>query len=184
MKRYRERRRKKDWRRKAARLIVAEAYRRRYGIILEKLTPKSVWNMLSRIENRKLRLRIAKACFLGVIKAVKEYAALYGVPVVEVNPAYTSRLCPIHGCELEYDGKRTALCPVGGEAWHRETTGTYNIARRGGAPTPSKPATPVVIPREAWARARSIEHALELAKQRRPKALRLAEKYGGYIRRL
>ena len=73
---------------------------------------------------------------------------------------------------------------MGGETWHRETAGTFNMMRRGGAPIPGEPIAPTVIPREAWARARSLEHALELAKPRRPKALRLAEKYGGYIRRL
>lgn len=184
MRKLREKRRKKDWRYKVARLIVTEAYRRRYGIILEELTLRGVWSMLRHIKNKKLRLRIARAAFLGIIRAIKEYASLYGVPVVEVNPAYTSRLCPLHGCELKYDGNRTASCSVGGKVWHREVAGTFNIMKRGGAPIPDEPIVPVVIPREVWTRARNLNHALELARHEKPKAVKLAAKYERYIEAL
>ena len=184
MKHFRERERKRDWRRKIARIVVGEAFRRRYGIILEKLTPKSVWGMLSHIKSKKLKLRITRACFLGVIKEIKRYAALYGVPILEVNPAYTSKTCPLHGCELEYNGNRTATCPIGGETWHREVSGTFNIMRKGGAPIPDEPVVPIVIAREVWTRARSLNHALELARHEKPKAAKLAVKYERYIEAL
>jgi len=184
IKRLREKARKRDWRYKIARIVVLAAASRRYGILIEDLNLESVWSMLHHIKNKRLRLRIAKACFLGILKLIEEYAALYGVPVKRVNPSYTSRLCPLHSCELKYDGERLARCPVGGEVWHREVTGTFNIAKKNGVEVPPIPVVPVVIPREAWTKARSLEHALELAKPRGPKALRLAEKYEEDIKRL
>ena len=183
MRRFRERKRKRDWRHKLARIIVLAAASRRYGILIEDLNLRSVWSMLHHIKNKRLRLRIARACFLGVLKLVEEYAALYGVPVKRIDPSYTSKTCPLHGCRLEYSG-RLARCPEGEEIWHREVVGTFNIARRNGAETPSEPVVPIIVPREAWTRARNLEHALKLAKPRRPKVLRLAEEYKEYVEAL
>jgi len=183
MKRYREKARKGDWRHKLARIVVLAASSRRYGILIEDLNLESVWSMLHHIKNKRLRLRIARACFLSILKLIEEYAALYGVPVKRVDPSYTSKICPLHGCRLEYSG-RLARCPVGGETWHRETAGTFNIAKRGRTKAPSEPVVPIVIPREAWTKARDLKHAIELAKPRRPKALKWAEKYEEYIKRL
>lgn len=50
--------------------------------------------MLSRIKNRELRFRIIRACFLGALGLVEEYAVLYGVPVVRASPKDTSKLYP------------------------------------------------------------------------------------------
>ena len=117
MKRYREKARKKDWRHKLAKIVVLAAASRRYGILFEDLNPESVWSMLHHIKNKRLRLRIARSCFFGILKLIEEYAALYGIPVKRVDPAYTSSICPLHGCRIEYSG-RLAKCPIGGETWH------------------------------------------------------------------
>ena len=162
MKRLRERQRKRDWRHKLTRIVVLAASSRRYGILIEDLNLESVWSMLHHIKNKRLRLRIARSCFLGILKLIEEYAKEWGVPVKRVDPAYTFSVCPLHGCRIEYSG-RLGRCPVRGEAWHREVAGTFNIAKKSGAETPSEPVTPIVIPREAWTRAKSIDEALKLA---------------------
>ena len=187
MRRLREGERKRDWKHKLAKLIASEALRRGYGIAVEDLDLKAVWNMLSRIKSKRLRLRIAKACFLGVLRLVEEYAGMHGVPVRRVNPRDTSRLCPLHGCELKYDGRRVVKCPTGGEEWHRETVGCCNILRKSGERTPSMPVRPIVIPREAWTRAKSLRQALELAKDlpREARTLRrIMSRYARFIEAL
>ncbi len=93
--------------------------------------------MISRIENEQLRHRIFQASFKGVQKA-KEY----GVPLIYVDPSYTSK-----------------LCPTGGEKWHRDVAACFNILYKAlggdGSPVPlGSTAThePIVIPKSLWAR--------------------------------
>jgi len=175
MKKLKERKKKKDIKYKVANIVVREAKRRRAGIVLEKLRKNVANEMLKHIRDSQLRHRIFQASFLGVQKAIEEKAKEQGLPVYYVNPAYTSKLCPIHHVEIEYSKDRRGICRVGGEIWHRDVVAVYNILSRLGleqcshrlgevklnvSPVPlgMKAAhDPIVIRKRLWARRKSLE---------------------------
>ncbi|MGC8696646.1 MAG: IS200/IS605 family accessory protein TnpB-related protein, partial [Conexivisphaera sp.] len=170
------RRRKEDARRKVARMIVAAAEERGYGIALEDLGRRPNERMIRDISNPQLRYRIFQAAFRGIQMAMEEEAMELGVPVVHVNPRNTSRMCPVHRTPIVYDGSRVGRCSGGGELWHRDVAAAWNILRRalGGdgsaAPSPlglsvdGRPMPlastaahdPTVIARDLWARCKSL----------------------------
>jgi putative transposase len=93
--------------------------------------------MAKSIRDPQLRLRIYHTTFASMRRAIVEKAREYGVPVIPVNPAFTSSKCPIHGAKIEYqpDGStapRVGRCPVGGELWHRDMASLYNLKNRVG----------------------------------------------------
>ena len=53
--------------------------------------------MAKSIRDPQLRLRIYHTTFASMRRAIVEKAREYGVPVIPVNPAFTSSKCPIHG---------------------------------------------------------------------------------------
>ena len=53
--------------------------------------------MIKDIKDKQLRLRIYRSAFSSMKNAIIEKAREFGVPVVLVNPSYTSTVCPIHG---------------------------------------------------------------------------------------
>ena len=168
-------RRKEDARRKVARIIVTAAKDRGYGIALERLGKRPNERMIHDIKDPQLRYRIFQAAFKGIQRAIEEAAEL-GVPVVRVDPRNTSKLCPVHGAPIAYNGSRVGRCSVGGEPWHRDVAAVWNILRRalGGdgsaAPSPLGPSVdgrpvplastathdPTVIARDPWARSKSL----------------------------
>jgi len=178
LKRLREGKKKKDIKRKIANIVVQAAYQRRHAIVLEELGDKLAEDMIKGVKNPKLRHRLYQAAFKGIQRAIEEKAKEYGVPVVYVDPKNTSKQCPIHGAEIEYDYKtRRGKCPVGGEIWHRDVAAVWNLllrARGDGSPAPSPgPAVgedargavtpppsaahdPIRIPRAVWARRKPL----------------------------
>ncbi len=178
LKKLKERKKKNDIRWKIANIIVRAAYEKQYAIVLERLGKSPASNMIKRIRNRQLRHRIFQASFRGVQRAIEEKAGEYGVPVTYVDPRNTSRLCPIHGAQINYgNGSRVGRCSKGGELWHRDVAAVWNLllkARLGdgshapslgglitvdGSPVPlGSTAThePIGIPKPLWARWKSL----------------------------
>ncbi|ESQ24159.1 MAG: transposase [uncultured Acidilobus sp. JCHS] len=52
------------------------------------------------------------------------------MPVIYVDPRNTSKVCPIHGAEIIYGRNRHGICSRGGETWHRDVVGCYNLLLR------------------------------------------------------
>jgi len=178
LRKLRERKVKNDLRWKLANIIVRIAKESWYAVVLEKLGKNPAREMINHIRDDQLRHRIYQASFKGVQRAVEEKAKEYGVPAIYIDPRNTSRLCPAHGAPIVYsNGSRVGRCSVGGELWHRDVVACWNIffrALRGdgsrapspagllvdGSPVPlGSTAThdPTGIPREAWARWKSLD---------------------------
>jgi Transposase and inactivated derivatives len=58
--------------------------------------------MVKDIKDKQLRLRIYRSAFASIKNAIVEKAKEYGVPVILVNPSYTSTICPVHGAKIVY----------------------------------------------------------------------------------
>ncbi|WP_350309091.1 RNA-guided endonuclease InsQ/TnpB family protein [Ignisphaera cupida] len=177
----REREKKQDTRWKIANIVVREASKRGYAIVMEKLGRRPGEKMVFRIRDSQLRHRIFQAAFRGMQEAIEEKAREYGVSVVYVNPRNTSRLCPIHGSKIVYGNEsRIGKCERGGEMWHRDVVAVWNlllIALRGdgsiapslaglfvdGSPVPlgsTAAHDPTRVPRALWARRKSLDETM------------------------
>ncbi len=130
--------------------------------------------MVRGIRDRQLRDRIYKSALASIKNAIFEKAREFGVPVLLVNPAYTSSLCPIHGCKIVYspDGgsaPRVGVCVKGGERWHRDVVALYNLLGKAGdvSPVPlgSKEShDPPTLRLGRWLRAKSLHLTLNFNK--------------------
>jgi len=177
MAKLREGKKKRDIRRKIANIVVQLAYQRGYAIVLEKLGRNPGKGMIRNVRDPELRHRIYQAAFKRIQRAIEEKAREWGVPVVYIDPRNTSKLCPIHGIEIKYNGKtRQGQCPAGGEVWHRDVAAVWNLllrargdgstapspgpvgssARGAVAPPPSAAHDPIRIPRSIWARRKPL----------------------------
>jgi IS605 OrfB family transposase len=129
------RRRKKEARHAAnvnhhiAKTIVTEAVRTARGIAVEELT-----GIRARVRLRKpQRVTLSSWSFhqLGSFLAYKARRA--GVPLVQVDPRYTSQTC--HGCghrdKRNRPDQETFLCRSCGVVAHADHNAALNIARRG-----------------------------------------------------
>ncbi|ACL10572.1 IS element ISDka1 orfB, putative transposase [Desulfurococcus amylolyticus 1221n] len=188
LKKLKEKKKKDNARWKIASIIVREAFKRRYAIVLERLGRRPAEHMIARISDEQLRHRVFQAAFRGVQRAIEEKAREHGVPVVYVDPKNTSRLCPVHGSKIVYgDESRIGKCERGGEIWHRDVAAVWNLllkALRGGGSAAPSPAglfvdgspvplgstaahEPTVIARDLWARWKSLEATLNDPKKHR-----------------
>lgn len=147
--------------------------KRGYGIALEDLGKNPANSMLEHIKDEQLRYRIYQASFKGIQKAIESVARKKGVPIKHVDPRKTSKICPMHGVELKFTSWRYAVCPEGGEKWHRDMVACWNILLRAvggdggnassllrlfdrdGWPVPLASTVthdPMRIPKSSWAR--------------------------------
>jgi len=164
LRKLRERDKKVDIRRKLAKLIVIEAFESMSAIILEDLPRRTPEHMIKDVKDSQLRLRIYRSAFSSMKSAIIEKAREFGVPVILVNPSYTSSTCPIHGTKIVYqpdggDTPRVGVCEKVKEKWHRDVVALYNLAKRAGdvSPVPlgSKEShDPPTVSR--WLRAKSL----------------------------
>ncbi|ACP47614.1 transposase, IS605 OrfB family [Sulfolobus islandicus Y.N.15.51] len=141
LKRLRERDKKVDIRRKLAKLIVKEAFESRSVIVLEDLPRRTPEHMIKDVKDKQLRLRIYRSAFSSMKNAIIEKAREFGVPVVLINPSYTSTVCPIHGAKIVYqldggDALRVGVCEKEKERWHRDVVSLYNLMKRAGDVSP------------------------------------------------
>jgi len=172
-----EGKRKSDLRWKLANIIVRTARERQYAVVLEKLGKNPAREMINHVKDDQLRHRIYQASFKGIQRAIEEKAKEHGIPVIYVNPKNTSKLCPVHGAPIAYsDGSRVGKCSIGGESWHRDVIACINLLLKArlsdGSYAPSLGGStidvtrmpfgsnaahdPTQIPREAWARWKSL----------------------------
>jgi len=118
------------------------------------------------IKDKQLRLRIYRSAFSSMKNAIVEKAREFGVPVILVNPSYTSTVCPVHGTKIIYqpDGgsaPRVGVCEKGRELWHRDVAALYNLRKRAGDVSPvslgSKEShDPPTVKFGRWLRAKSL----------------------------
>jgi len=182
LRKLKERKRKNDLKWKLANIIAKIAREKQYAIVLERLGKNPAREMINHVGDDQLRHRIYQASFRGVQRAIEEKARERGVPIVYVNPRSTSRLCPVHGAKIIYNnGFRVGKCSVGGELWHRDVVACLNLLFRvrpgDGSNAPSLGGCsvdvtrvpfgstaahdPTQIPREAWARRKSLDATIE-----------------------
>jgi len=186
LKKLREKHKKEDTRWKIANIVVREAYRRHYAIVLENLGDTPAEDMIEEIRDDQLRHRVFQASFKGIQEAIVEKAREHGVPVIYVNPRNTSRTCPIHKSRITYsNGSRMGKCSKGGELWHRDVVAVWNLLLRArrtrlgdgstapslggccvdGSPVPlGSTAThePIGIPKSLWARRNPLDATMNL----------------------
>jgi len=122
--------------------------------------------MIKDVKDKQLRLRIYRAAFASMKRAIMEKAREYCIPVILVNPSHTSTICPIHEARIIYqpDGgnaPRVGVCEKGGEKWHRDMVSLYNLRRRAGDGSPmplSSTGThdPPTIKLGRWLRSKSL----------------------------
>jgi len=105
--------------------IVSYAYSHRSAIAVENL--KSVRGPKSKIRGYVERSQWA---FHQLFEYIRYKAALLGVPVIKINPAYTSQDCSRCGQRNTPNGKKY-VCGHCGHTDHRDANAAFNIAKRG-----------------------------------------------------
>ncbi len=170
MSRLRERDRKTDWRRKIAVAIVKTAKNLGYGIVVERLPKRASEKMINAVKDSELRHRIYQVAFRGMVKTIKELAEKHGVPIVEVDPKYTSQTCPVCGFRpMTRHAGRVLTCPRCGFSHDRDIVACMNLLRRlvdeGHVPFGPRLMSPhpevVVLPMRVWAEANPLEATLK-----------------------
>jgi putative transposase len=114
-----------------AKRIVTEAERTGRGIALEDLT-----GIRARVRLRKpQRVTLHSWAFAQLGHYIAYKAALAGVAVVHVDPAYTSRMCSScgHASKKNRPDQATFRCTSCGFAEHADVNAARNIAARGAA---------------------------------------------------
>jgi putative transposase len=114
-----------------AKRIVTEAERTGCGIALEDLT-----GIRARVRLRKpQRVTLHSWAFAQLGHYIAYKAALAGVPVVYVDPAYTSQMCSQcgHVSKKNRPDQATFRCTSCGFAEHADVNAARNIAARGAA---------------------------------------------------
>ncbi|MEM0366586.1 MAG: IS200/IS605 family accessory protein TnpB-related protein [Acidilobaceae archaeon] len=91
MRRLNEGYKKSDIRWKIANIIVREAAKREYAIVMDKLGKRPAENMVKRIKDKQLRHRIYQASFKGVQIAIDEKTREHGASVLYKEPKNTSK---------------------------------------------------------------------------------------------
>jgi len=113
----------------------------RNTIVLENLPKWTPERMIKDVKDKQLRLRIYRAAFASMKRAIMEKAREYGVPVILVNPSHTSTICPIHGQESSTNlmgamPQGLVSTRKGEEKRHRDVVSLYNLRRRAGDGSP------------------------------------------------
>lgn len=143
-----EARRARDLNHVVAKSIVSEARNGKYSTIaFENL--KGIRNRL-RVPNKHSNRMVSLWSFFQLREFVRYKAALYGIKVVEVEPAYTSQTC--HSCgKRGFRNQETFTCTTCGE-FDADLNAAKNIAVRGarvnepGSDGSSRKTAPVASP--------------------------------------
>jgi putative transposase len=109
---------------RATRAVVDYAATHRRAVVMEKL--ENVRSKGSKIRGYSERNQWAFAQFGSMLRYK---CALRGIPLFEVDPAYTSQTCSRCGSIHKPDGKQF-VCLTCGHNDHRDANAAFNIARR------------------------------------------------------
>jgi putative transposase len=110
---------------KISKELVVMAVRQNAALVFEKLT--GIRN--TKKQNRSFKYSLHSWSFYKLQEFVEYKAKLLGVPVLYVNPAYTSQDCSRCGARGNRNGKRF-VCPVCGHVNHADVNAAFNIALR------------------------------------------------------
>ncbi len=162
----RERNRKKDRRYRIANVIANTAKQLNAVVVLEDLPRRCPKNMISNVNDKKLRHRIYQAGFRSLIKVIEEKCLERGVHVVKVDPKETSSKCPFCNSKLmRGDAPRQLKCPKCNIKMGRDVVAVLNLEKRyltleGHVPFAPMPdeSTPevAVLPMKEWIRRKSL----------------------------
>jgi len=123
--RRKQRRRMAHENHRAAKTVVDYAARHCRAVAIEKLANvRSAGSKIRRYSESN------QWAFAQLETFVRHKAALRGVPIVEVDPAYTSQTCSRCGSRHKPQGKRF-VCESCGHNDHRDANAAFNIALRG-----------------------------------------------------
>lgn len=115
----------RDMNHKISRKIAEVAKSQHAALVFEDLT--GIRN--TRKQHRSFRYALHSWSFYQLQQFVEYKAKLLGVPVIYVNPAYTSQDCSRCGARGERDGKEFK-CPICGHVDHADVNAAFNIALR------------------------------------------------------
>ena len=115
----------RDLNNKVSRKIVDAAKSVKAGIKMEVL--KGIRK--TKKQARSFRYSLNSWSFYQLQKMIEYKAKLLGVPIVYINPAYTSQECSICGTIGKREGKRFE-CPKCGHVDHADVNAAFNIAKR------------------------------------------------------
>jgi putative transposase len=110
---------------RATRAVVDYAATHRRAVVMEKL--ENVRSKDSKIRGYSEKNQWAFAQFGSMLRYK---CALRGIPLIEVDPAYTSQRCSRCGSIHKPNGKHF-ICLTCGHNDHRDANAAFNIARRG-----------------------------------------------------
>jgi putative transposase len=110
---------------RATRAVVDYAAKHHRAVVMEKL--ENVQSAKSKIRRYSEKNQWAFAQFGSMLRYK---CALRGIPLFEVNPAYTSQTCSECGSIHKPNGKQF-ICLTCGHNDHRDANAAFNIARRG-----------------------------------------------------
>jgi putative transposase len=123
---YRKQRRRMSYENhRATRAVVDYAATHRRAVVMEKL--ENIRSKDSKIRGYSEKNQWAFAQFGSMLRYK---CALRGIPLFEVDPAYTSQICSKCGSIHKPNGKQFT-CRTCGHNDHRDANAAFNIARRG-----------------------------------------------------
>jgi putative transposase len=123
-----ERRYAQDVNHRISKQLVLQAERTKRAIALEDLT-----HIRSRVRAKRQQRAVLHSWAFAQLRSFIEYKARrYGVPVVLVDAANTSRICPACGCIDKHNRptQATFCCVQCAYAGHADTIAAINIGRR------------------------------------------------------
>jgi putative transposase len=115
----------KDLNHKISRKIVDMAQEQHAALVFEELNGIRK----TRKQHRSFKYALHSWSFYQLQQFVEYKAKLLGVPVLYINPAYTSQDCSLCGARGQRIGK-DFKCPVCGHADHADVNAAFNIALR------------------------------------------------------
>jgi IS605 OrfB family transposase len=104
--------------------LVASAKERQAAIVLEDLTLHGAGG-----RSRKMKRRLSSWPRREIHRQIEYKAALAGVPVIKVNPAWTSKTCPVCGARRRDRVGKDFVCLVCDWEMNRQHNAALNILK-------------------------------------------------------
>ena len=150
----------KDTQRKLVKRIIETAIMNNAAIVVEDLDKLFNQRVAMRTRNKKQRHKLHNISARRFLYYLEEKAKEYSIPVIKVNPAYSSSLCPYCGSLLDEDAMRprVKICHNCGFKANRDVIAVLNLLNRAGPPPSGpkanerpvkEPAAPVTLGVEA-----------------------------------